>query len=409
MQPKLTLPHQSWMDDSALQSVMRALDADGGNALIVGGAVRSAILNEALNDIDIATKFVPAEATKRLENAGIKVVPTGIDHGTVTAVVDHRGFEITTLRRDVETDGRRAVVAFSTDWAEDSERRDFTMNTLLMNMQGQVFDPTGTGIDDLKSGVVRFVGDANVRIAEDALRILRFFRFHARYGKGRPDSVGLKACAVGAHLVSKLSRERVTTEVEKLLAAPRAAQVIFDMTHAGVLPDLIGGAFKEESYELIRQLVVKPESEVPQAILLMYCLRTNESDTLDEVCERYFVLSNKKRDYLRDCMKYLLNHTDSVQKNLFIFGLDITLSGEILFNVLNAKSKNLKVLEALVETIKKTPVPHFPLEASHVMDELNLKPGKLLGDVLKSTERWWLDQDTKPSYQQCLDFAKTLV
>lgn len=409
MESKLTLSHQSWMDDAALQRVMNALDADGGNALIVGGAVRSAILNEALGDIDIATKFVPADVTKRLENAGLKVVPTGIDHGTVTAVVDHRGFEITTLRRDVETDGRRAVVAFSTDWREDSERRDFTMNTLLMNMRAQVFDPTGTGVTDLKSGVVRFVGDADVRIAEDALRILRFFRFHARYGKGRPDGVGLAACKKRADLVSNLSRERVTTEVEKLLAAPGAAQAISDMCGAGVLPDLIGKAFNEESYELIRQLVLKPESEVPHAILLMYCLSTNESNTLDEVIVRYFVLSNKKRDYLRDCMKYLLNHTDSVQKNLFIFGLDITLSGEVLFNVLNGKSKTLKALEALVENIKNTPIPHFPLEAGHVMDELKLKPGKQLGDVLKSTQVWWLDQDTKPSYQQCLNFAKTLL
>lgn len=237
MKPNRHMPLQNWMQAPQTKAVMRALSADapGIAALFVGGCVRNMLAGEEVGDIDIATVHAPDEVILRLERSGIKAVPTGIDHGTVTAVTDGESFEITTLRRDVETDGRRAVVAFTDCWKEDAARRDFTINTLLCDLQGDIYDPLGRGVDDLESGRVVFVGDAQARVAEDYLRVLRFFRFHARYGRGAPDAAALKACREGAERVSGLSAERITQELFKLLMVSRPANAIAQMFYCGVL------------------------------------------------------------------------------------------------------------------------------------------------------------------------------
>ena len=181
---------QPWMTAPATLAVMDALESRGGAgcARFVGGAVRNALLGQPVGDIDIAATLVPDQVIAALRAARLKAVPTGIEHGTVTAVADGRPYEITTLRRDVETDGRRAVVAFTTDWAQDAGRRDFTLNALYADRQGALLDPTGRGIADARAGRIVFVGEAKARVREDYLRILRFFRFHAWYGRGEPDA-----------------------------------------------------------------------------------------------------------------------------------------------------------------------------------------------------------------------------
>ena len=223
-----TIPAQPWMISPAARRIMRILNGGAAEplALFVGGCVRNALAGEAVTDIDIATRLTPPEVMERCAAADIRAIPTGIDHGTVTAVVDGAPFEITTLRRDVETDGRHAVVAFSQDWREDAQRRDFTMNTLLADSGGHVYDPTGQGISDLAAGRVVFVGDPAQRIAEDYLRILRFFRFHARYGKGAPDAAALAACAAAADRIATLSRERISQEFFRILAAENPAPIL---------------------------------------------------------------------------------------------------------------------------------------------------------------------------------------
>lgn len=221
-------------------ALLSALNRDGEEARIVGGAVRNALLGEPVADIDVATTCLPDETMRRVRAAGFKAVPTGVEHGTVTVVIDGTPFEVTTLRRDVETDGRHAVVAFGRDFREDALRRDFTINALGLDAAGGLHD-YADGLADLAVRRVRFIGAAGERIAEDYLRILRFFRFHARYGVGEPDRTALAACVAGRGGLEGLSRERVWAELRKLLTAPRAAETLQAMAGAGLLMPVVGG------------------------------------------------------------------------------------------------------------------------------------------------------------------------
>ncbi len=236
------LPKVEWRQADGLKRVVAALADDQGGPRIVGGAVRDSLLGLPVTDVDLATALHPEAVIDRLEAARIKAVPTGLDHGTVTAVADGKNYEITTLRRDVATDGRRAKVAFSTDWKEDAARRDFTINALYADpATGEVFDYFG-GLADLDEGTVRFIGDANERIAEDHLRILRYFRFLARFGEGAVDADAIAACAANANSLMALSRERIAGELLKLLALPDPRQSVALMVRNGIfapfLPEL---------------------------------------------------------------------------------------------------------------------------------------------------------------------------
>lgn len=229
-----------WLKEKLLSGLLAVLDRDGEEARVVGGAVRNALIGLPHGDIDIATTALPAEVMRRAEAAGFKAVPTGVDHGTVTVVAGGRPFEVTTLREDVETFGRHATVKFGRDWTRDAQRRDFTMNGLSLSADGAVHDTVG-GVADLEARRVRFIGDASKRIAEDYLRILRFFRFHAYYGEGHPDAEGLAAAISARDGLEQLSRERVRMELMKLLAAPHAVGVLAVMAEAGLLGSVLGG------------------------------------------------------------------------------------------------------------------------------------------------------------------------
>src|SRR5262245_60193311 len=229
-----------WLTTGPTSRVLRLLNANGEEARVIGGAVRNALLDIPIGDIDIATTAVPDEVIRRAKAAGIKSVPTGIDHGTVTLVLDSRPFEVTTLREDTETYGRKAKVAFGRDWMRDAERRDFTINGLSVDAAGVVHDYVG-GLADIAKRRVRFIGDPAERIAEDFLRILRFFRIHAAYGAGELDRAGLLACIGGRAGLVTLSAERVRMEMLKLMIAPGAAGAIAAMAESGLLQQIIGG------------------------------------------------------------------------------------------------------------------------------------------------------------------------
>jgi poly(A) polymerase len=233
----------SWLAANGLRAVLGCLAGGGHQALLVGGCVRNALIGQPVADIDIATDATPLRVTELAAAAGLRVVPTGIEHGTVTVIADGVSHEVTTFRRDVETDGRRAVVAFSEDMAEDAARRDFTINALYADLTGAVMDPVG-GLADIAARRVRFVGDASQRIREDYLRVLRFFRFYAWYADPRegPDAEGLAACAALSAGTETLSRERVGSEMRKLLAAPNPAQALAMMQVSGVLSFVLPGA-----------------------------------------------------------------------------------------------------------------------------------------------------------------------
>jgi poly(A) polymerase len=237
--PRL-LAGAAWLHAGSLIRLLGVLDRDGEEARVVGGAVRNALLGEPIAEFDVATTALPEEVVRRVTAAGFKPVPTGIEHGTVTVVIEGHPFEVTTLREDVETFGRHATVRFGRDWRADAERRDFTMNALSVAADGTVFDYVG-GLVDVEARRVRFIGDAATRIAEDYLRILRFFRFHAAYGHGVPDPAGLAACIAARSGLEQLSRERVRMELFKLLLARHAVPTLATMTESGLLVPVLGG------------------------------------------------------------------------------------------------------------------------------------------------------------------------
>src|ERR1700761_4668972 len=230
----------SWLRPGPAARVLALLDGAGSEARVIGGAVRNTLLGAPIGDIDIATTSLPDEVVRRAKAAGIKSVPTGIEHGTVTLVLDGQPFEVTTLREDIETFGRKAKVSFGTDWKRDAERRDFTINALSAGVDGVVHDYVG-GLPDIAARQGRFIGDPSRRIAEDYLRILRFFRIHAAYGIGEPDREGLLACIGGRDGLAGLSAERVRTEIMKLMIAPGALASIAAMADGGLLLQIFGG------------------------------------------------------------------------------------------------------------------------------------------------------------------------
>lgn len=259
---------QAWLSDPDVVRVMTALEAAGGPdvARFVGGCVRNALIGRPIDDIDIATRLHPEATMEALKAAGLRAVPTGLAHGTVTAVTGGRGFEITTLRRDVTTDGRNATVAFTDDWAEDAARRDFCLNALYADRAGQVFDPTGEGVADALSGRIVFVGEPERRIQEDYLRILRFFRFFAWYGRGWPDACGVAACAALAEGMVRLSAERVSKELLKLLAAAEPVAAVRSMSAVGVLARILPEAGDLAAFE--RMAAATPDPVLRLSALL---------------------------------------------------------------------------------------------------------------------------------------------
>ena len=237
-----------WLKAGPVARLLALLNRDGEEARVVGGAVRNALLRLQVGEIDVATTALPEEIVRRIEAAGGKAIPTGIEHGTVTAVIDQHAVEITTLRKDVETFGRKARVVFGRDWKADAERRDFTINSLSATADGLVHDYVG-GLADIAARRVRFIGEPQQRIEEDYLRILRFFRFHAHFGEGAPDAAGVHACIVARSGLDSLSRERVRMELLKLLVAARATPTLVVMAECGLLGMVLGGVAYLASFE----------------------------------------------------------------------------------------------------------------------------------------------------------------
>jgi poly(A) polymerase len=282
MKPRLA----DWLllEEPQVKAVFAALDGADGATRIVGGAVRDALLDRPVTDADFATIFPPEEVVKRCEAAGLKTVPTGIEHGTVTVVVNGRPFEVTTLRRDVETDGRHAVVAFTDDWNEDAWRRDLTINALYCGADGELFDPLGA-MGDLVARRVRFIGNAEARIREDYLRILRFFRFFAWYGGGRPDAAGLKACAKLKPGIATLSAERVWAELKRLFAAPDPARALLWMRTTEVLQKALPESW---GIDAIHRLIAAEKSEgwEPDPLLRLEAIIPPHRARIDALAER---------------------------------------------------------------------------------------------------------------------------
>ncbi|HEY5338846.1 MAG TPA: CCA tRNA nucleotidyltransferase [Rhizomicrobium sp.] len=382
---KLDPIRHPWMKAPETLAVMAAL----GEARFVGGVVRNALLGKPVDDIDIATPLAPDDVTKRLNTAHIKAVPTGIEHGTVTAVSGGKPFEVTTLRRDVATDGRRAVVAFTKDWAKDAQRRDFTMNALYASADGEVFDSVG-GIADLEAGRVRFVGDPTTRIKEDFLRILRLFRFHAWYGKGELDDAALKAAAAQKTGLAQLSGERIQKEMLKLLSADHPLAVLRVMAASGILSEILPGDLDMGRLERLAAIDAN-NFFAPDAVLRLAALSPDAA-----IAERW-KLSNADRDRLADLaggkekiVSYL--SIKEVRKLLYRLGAARFKDRVFLRWAEDPKESNFIQWRALLAMADAWERPKFPLDGGNVM-AAGIPQGPLIGRILSEVEDWWIDAD----------------
>ena len=285
----------AWLKDGEVARLLALLDRDGEEARVVGGAVRNTLLRLPVAEIDVATTAVPEEVVRRVAAAGWKAVPTGIDHGTVTVIIHSHPFEVTTLREDVETFGRKARVVFGRDWRADAERRDFTINALSASAAGKVYDYVG-GFADIAARRVRFIGDPEKRIAEDFLRILRFFRFHAHFAEGPPDAAGLLACIRARAGLDTLSRERVRMELLKLFVAPRATPTLAVMTESGLLGKVLGGVPFIASFENMAKVEAALGAE-PDAVQRLGALGVMVKEDAERLSQR-LRLSNAETERL---------------------------------------------------------------------------------------------------------------
>jgi poly(A) polymerase len=391
------LPPQPWRTHPATTAVMQALEAAGGeeSARFVGGCVRNAVLGAPVRDIDIATRLTPPQVIAALEAAGIKAIPTGIAHGTITAVARGRPFEITTLRRDVETDGRRAVVAFTTDWAEDAARRDFRLNALYADAEGRIYDPTGEGLADARAGRVVFVGDPALRIAEDALRIPRYFRFLAWYGRGEPNADALAACAQGRTLVNGLSAERVGHEVMTLLAAPDPRRAVRLMAQTGVLGLLVSATAGLERFEAL--VSIEADILFTDDPLMRLAALLPDGPAAGLAAAARLRLANAERDRLAAALgtePTLVSWMSprETRRAVYRLGPQAFCDRALLAWAGSPRPAAAVQWRALLAMARSWPVPTLPLSGAEVM-AAGVPEGPMVGAVLREVEAWWIDQD----------------
>jgi poly(A) polymerase/tRNA nucleotidyltransferase (CCA-adding enzyme) len=365
-------------------------------ARIAGGAVRDHLLGVPVADVDFASPLLPQAVMQRLRDAGIKSVPTGLAHGTVTAVIGKRGFEITTLRRDVETDGRHAKVAFTDDWQQDAARRDFTINAMSMTQDGTVFDYFG-GQADLQAGIVRFVGTAELRIAEDYLRMLRFFRFFARYAKGEPDPAAIAAIIALRDGVKQLSAERVWSELKRILAAADPGRAIALMQRTGLLALLLSDGF--DIARLNRLLACNAP---PEPLLRIAALATAATETLAAELK----LSVAEQEILQAYRQPGTLHPSATEAELRRALADE--DGKILIARSWLAQTDEPGWDELRRRIAATKRPVFPLQGRDIL-QLGVPAGPRVGEILESVRAWWLQNGCVDDLGACMRKAQALL
>jgi len=393
------------------RAVLDALAAGGADARFVGGCVRDAWLGRKVKDIDIATHAPPERVIELLEAAGLRAIPTGVEHGTVTAVSGKVQYEITTLRRDVETFGRHARVEFTDDWKEDAARRDLTMNALSCTADGVVYDPFG-GLQDMAAGRVRFVGDARQRIQEDVLRLLRFFRFHAHYGRGEPDAEALAACTEMAPQLPTLSGERVRGELSRLLGAKDPAAVWRLMLDRGVMAHLLPEATETARLDGLVRLehdLAEPAEPVRRFASV---LSTDRAGALKAA--EVLKLSNADRDRLAALVEppMAVSTSDNAVKRrqaLYRLGDAELYRDLVMLAAVDAPGPvALDAVKTALATANDLPTLKLPIAGRDLL-ALGLKPGPDMGKLLKEVEAWWIAEDFRPGREECLGEAKRRV
>ncbi|HEY0647478.1 CCA tRNA nucleotidyltransferase [Phenylobacterium sp.] len=392
-----SLGQRHWMTAPATVAVLDALEAAGGAdcARFVGGCVRNALVGRSIDDLDIATTLTPDQVTKALKAAGIRAVPTGIDHGTVTAVSQHIPHEITTLRRDVSTDGRRATVAFTDDWCEDALRRDFTLNSLYARRDGSIFDPTGHGVADAKAGRIVFVGEAEQRLLEDHLRNLRYFRFYAWFGQGAPDATAVAACAKLKDRIDGLAAERISKELLKLLAAddPRAAARL--MAEAGVLEVVLKLPANLARFEALVEVEADQLFECDPVLRLAALLPDDQVAAM--ALATRLRLSNPDRDRIvaalapTPTLKSWMSPRE-IRREVYRSGLAVFRDRAKLAWAASPRSATTMQWRGMIALAEGWTRPELPLTGQDIMNA-GVPKGPLVGQVMREVEDWWIDND----------------
>ncbi|TAJ69169.1 MAG: CCA tRNA nucleotidyltransferase [Phenylobacterium sp.] len=395
MTDSLGQPH--WMTAPQTAAVFDALEAEGGAdcARFVGGCVRNSLVGRPVDDLDIATTLTPDRVTRALEAAGLRVVPTGIEHGTVTAVSSHTPHEITTLRRDVTTDGRRATVAFTDDWRQDAQRRDFTLNALYARRDGTIFDPTGQGVADTKAGRIVFVGEPEQRLREDHLRNLRFFRFYAWFGKGPPDPAAVAACTALKDSIDALAAERISKELLKLLAAedPRAAVGL--MAETGVLEVVLKTPANLGRFDALCEIEGDQLFET-DPVLRLAALLPDDQLAAGRLAGR-LRLSNPDRDRLlaalspTPVLKSWMSPRE-IRREVYRVGQATFRDRAKLAWAASPRSATTMQWRGLIALVEGWSPPTLPLTGQEVMNA-GVPKGPMVGQVLREVEDWWIDHD----------------
>jgi len=374
----MILPETGWRERADLTQLTEALGSREGLVRYVGGAVRDALLGLPVSDLDLATALLPDEVSRRVKAAGFKVAPTGIAHGTVTAVLPGGPVEVTTLRRDVTTDGRRATVAFTDDWREDAARRDFTINALSADpIDGKVHDYFG-GLDDIQVGLVRFIGDPLARIAEDHLRILRFFRFHARFGEGRPDQAGLEACTARANDLMALSRERIAQELLKLLAVIEPVPTVALMVERGIFVPVIP-EIDVASVDRLARLVTRERAYGGDALRRLAALLPADP-ALAELVGARLKLSKAQRKRLALAARG--GEPGLARPLAHAIGLEGA-RDRLLLHATNPKEG--------MAALDHWAVPRFPLTGGELV-KMGLSAGPVVAATMQAIERQWVEE-----------------
>jgi poly(A) polymerase len=388
-----SLKEAEWLRTGALARLLDVLGRDGEEARVVGGAVRNALLGEPIVEFDIATTAVPEEVARRATAAGFKPVPTGIEHGTITVVIESRPFEVTTLREDVETFGRHAKVRFGRDWRADAQRRDFTMNALSVGIDGVVHDHVG-GLADLQSRRVRFIGDPKRRIEEDYLRILRFFRFHAAYGRGPLDSEGLAACIAARAGLDSLSRERVRMELLKLLLASHATPALAVMAESGLLVPVLGGVPDLAAFSNMAKVEAAAGVQADAAQRLG-ALGARIAEDADRLWQR-LRLSNVEHERLESMSEAWWRVSPVDEKGgralLYRLGPDHFRDRVLLAWARSPATVHDAAWLGLTALPEHWSAPVFPLKAQDFIKR-GLHPGPALGAALHEAEEAWIAAD----------------
>ncbi|MEO8113799.1 MAG: CCA tRNA nucleotidyltransferase [Phenylobacterium sp.] len=408
-----TLGQRPWMTAPETAAVLDALEAAGGAdcARFVGGCVRNTLIGKPADDIDIATVLTPDQVTKALEAAGLKAVPTGVEHGTVTAVAKSRPYEITTLRRDVETDGRRAVVAFTTDWAQDAQRRDFTLNALYAARDGTIFDYSGHGAADARAGRIVFVGQPEQRLREDYLRILRFFRFLAWYGKGPPDAAALAACEALKDQVATLAAERISKELLKLFAADDPRETVALMAKASVLAVVLPGPLNLERFAGLVAVEAEQLFETEPVLRLAALLPDDQVGAVKTA--EALRLSNADRDRIAaalaptPALKSWMSPRE-IRRCVYRLGPQAFRDRAKLAWAAADRTAAAPQWRGMIALGEGWTAPAFPLTGEDVI-KAGAPKGPMVGQVLREVEDWWIDHDFLDDKLSAVEKLKAVV